>query len=986
MRLLPLLVLLALMTPLFAQDAMTVIPLKPDPPIAIDGNLEEWVSVPGAITVNTAAHVTYHASTWQGPDDLSATIRLAWRNEGLYLAADITDDVVLQTQRDEKLYQGDHVEWFLDLAPDSEPERTSFGKGQFQFAFSPGNFKHTGDPLVDIKPEVYAYKPQGLNVSSVKYAAIKTARGWTMEAFVPWSLLGVSAPAANLPLTTEVALSDTDSNEPAQESYMTLGTTPWQYNRTRLLSAVLGDVAGKGTPPPKAITIADEISVKPGETTEVSLPKIEVPKGKDAYLFFKARLPMTNPAGYTTALRTWLNGEPLGAARVANRPAQSLTNLGTVHSFINSEGQIFVPYGPDFSATDASPSYGLQGDVKVHEWEFRITDLLRPGGSTLKLQNVIHPSVNLPVILGQVEVRLKAPPPPPTPKRAAPTGPLTQYAPRQWPKALVGKPVLGKGTITINAPGGSYTIASRFSTPNGRWMTASNRYFDYSRKVETHGCYLIVRDTFKNLTDDNLPLMQRHTCDLKSRGKRFWCAGVSPASGEIVMSEPENPTSYATTDKSGMGFMALNDEFLVHVANSSVDHVLGLSDNNMVLTPGKEYTAEWAIILTDRPDFWDFVNLARDIRGANFTLNWMFSFLNHAPRSTGWSDEQFAQFIHNRDVNVVAASIDYPRYNGHYTHGTALQHVDLSSYQAWTDRVRRLCPGVKTQIYFHCFLDVSDDSDQRYSDARVLLANGQQANYGEPFYKIFCPTLTNTYGRDVAKNVDLILDTCKADGVYWDEMDYSAYRFHFGAPWDGCTADIDPQTGRIARLKSSVTLLSQPFRKQLAEKIMARGPLVCNGAPHTRTMLNLHYQGFVETAAISNCLRAILYSPVALGDHISERNQVDSYHWMTNALDYGCLYSWYSDSFPAPYETLTKYMFPSTPIELHEGYIIAKERIVTNRSGLFGWGDKSKHEVHVFDDEGREVPDFKAPTKLINGKTYTELRIAEGWTAAIVRR
>jgi hypothetical protein len=340
----------------------------------------------------------------------------------------------------------------------------------------------------------------------------------------------------------------------------------------------------------------------------------------------------------------------------------------------------------------------------------------------------------------------------------------------------------------------------------------------------------------------------------------------------------------------------------------------------------------------------------------------------------------------NRSVNVVAASIDYPRYNGLYTHGTAFQHIDLSSHKTWVDRVHRLCPDVKTQVYFHCFLDVLDGADKLYPDARVLLANGQQANYGEAYDKEFLPTLTNTFGRDIAKNVDLIFDVCKADGIYWDEMDYSAYRYHFGEPWDGCTADIDPQTGKIIRLKSSTTLLSQPFREQLARKIMERGPLVCNGAPHTRTMLNLHYQGFVETAAISNCLRAILYSPVALGDHIGERRELDSYRWMTDALNYGCLYSWYPDSFEAEYKALTEYMFPSTPIELHEGYIIAKERIVTNRSGLFGWGDKSRHEVHAFNDEGKEVPGFKAPTKVIGGKAYSELRLAEGWTAAIVRK
>jgi len=41
--------------------------------------------------------------------------------------------------------------------------------------------------------------------------------------------------------------------------------------------------------------------------------------------------------------------------------------------------------------------------------------------------------------------------------------------------------------------------------------------------------------------------------------------------------------------------------------------------------------------------------------------------------------------------------------------------------------------------------------------------------------------------------------------------------------------------------------------------------------------------------------------------------------------------------------------------------------------------------VHVFDADGREVPDFSAPLRTVDGKTYTELRLAEDWSAAIIR-
>ena len=268
----------------------------------------------------------------------------------------------------------------------------------------------------------------------------------------------------------------------------------------------------------------------------------------------------------------------------------------------------------------------------------------------------------------------------------------------------------------------------------------------------------------------------------------------------------------------------------------------------------------------------------------------------------------------------------------------------------------------------------------------MLRADGSQADYGRPNDRIFFPTQQNNFGRAMRRNVDIILNDIKADGVYWDELEYSAYAYHYGEPWDGCSADIDPKTMKIQRLKTSVTLISQPWRVALIKEIMARGPFIANDQPRTRTMARLKFPRFSETGSISNCAKTQLHSPIALGDHLTERSEEDAYRNMVAALDYGCVYAWYPDQtfFPA-YETITKFMFPITPMELHEGYIIGKERILTNRSGLFGWGDASQHEVHVFDNTGREVHGFKAPAIEREGATFTELRLAEGWSAAIVR-
>jgi len=152
-------------------------------------------------------------------------------------------------------------------------------------------------------------------------------------------------------------------------------------------------------------------------------------------------------------------------------------------------------------------------------------------------------------------------------------------------------------------------------------------------------------------------------------------------------------------------------------------------------------------------------------------------------------------------------------------------------------------------------------------------------------------------------------------------------------------------------------------------------------------MVALNFPCFVETGAITNCTLSHLYSPIALGDHLTEQSQQDAYETMLAALDYGCVYHWYNDMTVTPtHKTITSQMFPITPIEIHAGYLIGKERIVTRLSGTYGWGDGSRHELHIYNDKGEEVADFGAPFIERDGMTWTELRLAEDWSAVIVRR
>lgn len=970
--------------PGLAGEGRIGIPLKPDPPFAIDGRLEDWAHVPGVLQLDRAGQATWGGSCWTSPNDLSAKVRIAWRQDLLYLAAEVTDDHLRPSGRGGNLWKGDCVQLYLDLAPDGEPGRKHFGTGQFQVAFSPGNFQQSGDPLSDSPPEAYCFKPGQMPLPGAVVAAQPAEAGYSLEAAVPWAVLGIEHPSAGLPLRFEVAVFDTDGEEARPESLLSFSTKEWSMDRSRLHDAALAGTDGRAPEVVRRAPVFEAVTLKPAEKRSFSFSSPAPPAGLEAVLSLNARLDTPKVAGYTQALRLTLNGTVLDGKRLVNKPLEIQGKDGRIHRLVAVD-RFTAYYAPDFTSADAS-SYAIAG-VKTGEFVLRVSDLLRDGENQLVIENACAPKVNRPLVAAACGIAFAAPPPPPKPKAGPPTGPLPVCLPVKSPQSDFSVEELPEARLKVETGGEPFQLESLFSTPAGKWERGSNAFFAHSRQVERAAEALIIRDTFKNLTRENLPLMQRHEAFPSTPLRKIWLAGLSPAGLTGTSSAPENPSTLGVTEKTGLGLLPLNDEFQVHAANYATGDRLGLADHQFVLQPGQSYTAEWAVIPVPQPDHFSFINAARRLLDANFTLPHCFAFLRGGPSTEKWPDGTFADFIRLKSADLVCASIMYPLYQGRYPHGLAFQSVSRDSFKRYAERVRRLAPQARSCVYFHCFINAEEDAARKFPEARVLRSDGSHADYGQPFYGIFFPTRDNAYGQAIRRNVDLILDEIGADGVYWDELEYSAYAYHFGDPWDGCSADIDPKTMKIRRLKSSVALLSQPWRVALIQEIMARGPFIANGQPHTRTVARLKFPRFVETGSISNCTRAQLHSPIALGDHLTERSEADAYRNMVAALDYGCVSHWYSDLQVLPsYETITKHMYPITPVELHEGYLIGKERILTNRSGLFGWGDTSRHEVHVYDGTGREVMDFRAPAVEQDGALFTELRIAEGWSAAIVRK
>ena len=479
--------------------------------------------------------------------------------------------------------------------------------------------------------------------------------------------------------------------------------------------------------------------------------------------------------------------------------------------------------------------------------------------------------------------------------------------------------------------------------------------------------------------------MYKHS--VKAGGlQNAWVCGYPRMGKKLQSREPAHPAALATAKNCGIGLVAGDDVTQVHGKWFAFDDVIGVSNENLVLTPKREIEIVLDVYPLERADYWLFINRIRKAWGVNFTIPGPGAFFS--TRTTN-SVKELQERITFCSCKIAPLSVpfDYDIKGGIARHGTRYAQKDVSFWPKTIKRIKEADPTIKVLPYFHCFISNGDGDGELYADEKLIDVSGKQADYRGGLYPLFVPYKGSKFAAVQEELLELRFKN-GADAIYWDEMEYSKLHFSYSDKyWDKVSGDIDTRTHKLKRKISSVPLLTEDWRVETAAKLIERGNglLVGNGSPFTKRMRQLKTIRFVETASISNLTRALLYTPISLGDHLTVRNYIDAHRDMIKALDYGCLYYFYS-RIPGGYPTLTGKMYPATPIELNKGYIITKERILTNRSGIFGWGDNSEFTVHVFDRNAKEDTKYKTPIVEKDNKRYVEIRIPEGYSAAIVRK
>jgi hypothetical protein len=591
------------------------------------------------------------------------------------------------------------------------------------------------------------------------------------------------------------------------------------------------------------------------------------------------------------------------------------------------------------------------------------------------------------------------------------------------------------GGFSVKVKNQEYAFTSQFSYPNAGWNYFSadkpdtgklkvktkkisatsyeafgkSKFYDISRRIDLHDEYIEIEDSITNKSDGDIGIMIRNQFNMPAdtAAEKVFLCGRDEATKKGVAIQPENPTLFIVTQNGGIGIACFDDVYRVHSSSYFLNNIGGIADNQFGLAKGASYTVKWQVYPVLSGDYYDFINSVRRVWNVNFTVDgpggFLYPFEKPAPGRPDMlrdaSAGQIKNWLTTYGIKYVMLGVplkdkDMDTAKEECAMGSSFNHDAGKTQAVIKDMAKKIHDanvGAKCVVYMHCSISTEENADTRYKDSRNLQADGSQPVYaGAPAFatpmRLFFPTLANSYGREMFDYVDTLMDKLGTDGVFWDEMSTSSYPIMYNVPWDGHTVDIDPLAKTIKQKMTHFSLITLPWKVKVVNHILndEKGCVCGNFAPNTMTMTNMHFVRFVETGSLDQLVKQHLYSPVGLGLYTVERGEPDSYNSIVQFLDYGCLFYKYIWAPPVKDGVLTR-IYPFTPIELHAGYVIGRERIITNRSGLFGWGDNSNLKCFLFDKPlGAPVANnFKSVTR--DGRTFAEVILKSGQVAIIER-
>ncbi len=196
--------------------------------VTIDGKLDEW-NLESPAAVKNPEQIIRDAVFWQGESDCSANFYLAWDENNLYMAADVTEDTPLGAIEMLPIDGEDNLKLYISTDPSADAARTEYGMNDFlvYFVMNEGYWDTAIDRSMVPKESRGRFVSTGMDggesvLEGYECAVSMTTTGFTWEAVIPWTCFSnenipVYAPKSGDTLSCNFVITDISYPCPGSE-------------------------------------------------------------------------------------------------------------------------------------------------------------------------------------------------------------------------------------------------------------------------------------------------------------------------------------------------------------------------------------------------------------------------------------------------------------------------------------------------------------------------------------------------------------------------------------------------------------------------------------------------------------------------------------------------------------------------------------------------------------------------------------------------
>jgi hypothetical protein len=550
-------------------------------------------------------------------------------------------------------------------------------------------------------------------------------------------------------------------------------------------------------------------------------------------------------------------------------------------------------------------------------------------------------------------------------------------------------------------------------------IRAQGKSYSLVRCVRPAGNCIQIEDRLTNLTDAPLGIRIHGQVVLPDFAENWRLAGMEQF--DTADHCVENPTVFVAQKCGALGLLARDNVLRAQLATQVEANQVRFATDHFGMEPRASYTLRWTLYRSST-DYFDFLNVLRREAGVNFTVEGPFVWADATKYQTAADAQRLRATLRRQHAKLFAVAPWFVYYNAHFDAPwseykalmrqairtiksaepdalcLALLETNLTPmpFAFFKNTLPEKLPGGHPNGKYGyvppkaatALLDASPwrDSCLHNANGDVLLDTYYSSYYADKALNLIVyPILENHWHREMMRRIAFCLDEVGFDGVYFDQFSLAfGYQDRYSYErWDGHTVDIEPATGQIARKYADLGMLSATARRRWVEAVRSRGKVVvANSMPAVNELQSLPIWRFMEAEYsyeplgdgplnAFSCARGHLASPIGLGyraDRVAggTRHEAEIFTRSVIAnLQYGLLYYYYTANLPLSGEGSGEYgplnhMFPFTPVELHRGWVLGKERLITCLSGEYPWPYATPPTCHLFDSAGREKkPKFR---------------------------